>query len=736
LLALAEQYARNGQTSIAASMYITIAALAPGDAAVLAGKLHISDGNYRAALDALATARISTGATFTNALLTGIAHERAGQPLSATVWYSQALPGSGLLSQLVNQRLGESLLAAGQYARAVAPLRASVDQSTSPTAQRERREKLALALQSSGNYTAALAQYDAIAAAQPGALVLARISVERASVYRAQGRVDEARRTLRAVMDNYPRTASAFVALDIMLKDGQPVSELQRGIIDYYNDQNVAAQAAFARGVSQTGANVEEIQYWAALNYMDLANWPAAHRNLDLVIALGAKTPRFDDALWARAQAYARAGESASAAVAYRDYAARLPNSARAQAAKQAEAVHLERTGERERAAEAHLAAYRVNPRGEDAADNLLRYATLNYAIGRADRVLSATQEIETGLLARDVRLWQAKAELKLKNNTRAAALLDELALGSDYPGIRARELALETQPFSSPVTRTVIYTAPRADLAEAVMWLALRQSNGAPISPTAVAATYAALGSNLRASAAWQRGVALWNLEIRREANDEFNALASANAGDPLAMLWMSDALRKLGHYRLSIGRADDALRLARGKPFNVRETPRALAQLLYPTYYEDLVTEHSREFKLDPLLVFSLIRQESLFESFAESTAAARGLMQVIPPTGREINQRLQWPPNYTERDLNKPYVSVRFGTSYLARMNELSKGDWYTALAGYNAGIGRALRWQEQAAGDPDMFYQNITIDEPRIYIRRIVENHAIYRALYSR
>ena len=56
----------------------------------------------------------------------------------------------------------------------------------------------------------------------------------------------------------------------------------------------------------------------------------------------------------------------------------------------------------------------------------------------------------------------------------------------------------------------------------------------------------------------------------------------------------------------------------------------------------------------------VFSLIRQESLFEGFATSYAAAQGLMQIIPDTGQWIAQKLSWP-NYQNSDVYRPYINV---------------------------------------------------------------------------
>jgi soluble lytic murein transglycosylase len=137
----------------------------------------------------------------------------------------------------------------------------------------------------------------------------------------------------------------------------------------------------------------------------------------------------------------------------------------------------------------------------------------------------------------------------------------------------------------------------------------------------------------------------------------------------------------------------------------------------------------------QLDPLLVFAVIRQESLFEGLAISSAYANGLMQIIPSTGQEIADRLNWV-GYTRSDLFKPYISVKFGVYYLSRQRDGLDGNLFAALAAYNAGPGRSANWLRTAGDDPDMFYETITLSEPRLYIRRIVEYYAIYQRLYGK
>ena len=100
-----------------------------------------------------------------------------------------------------------------------------------------------------------------------------------------------------------------------------------------------------------------------------------------------------------------------------------------------------------------------------------------------------------------------------------------------------------------------------------------------------------------------------------------------------------------------------------------SIREVPRFLGQLIYPVYYADLIMPLAEQYGYDPRLQFALVRQESLFESFARSGAAAQGLSQVIPDTGVYIANQLNWP-DYENDDLYKPYVGLNFGAFYLAQ------------------------------------------------------------------
>jgi soluble lytic murein transglycosylase len=152
------------------------------------------------------------------------------------------------------------------------------------------------------------------------------------------------------------------------------------------------------------------------------------------------------------------------------------------------------------------------------------------------------------------------------------------------------------------------------------------------------------------------------------------------------------------------------------------------------YPIYYRDVVLEVASDYGFDPLIMFSLIRHESLFNTNATAAAGEKGLTQVIPSTGQYIANQLQWP-DYQHSDLFRPHAGIAFGAFYLSEQLQRFNGNVPAALAGYNAGPGRAADWLALSGGDPDLFMTTITISSTRTYVQRIYGYHNIYRQLYG-
>ena len=175
----------------------------------------------------------------------------------------------------------------------------------------------------------------------------------------------------------------------------------------------------------------------------------------------------------------------------------------------------------------------------------------------------------------------------------------------------------------------------------------------------------------------------------------------------------------------------------LRRAAPFHTSAAGEALPEawwrLLYPLRFEDGIRTRSDQWNLDPYLVASLIRQESVFVPRTRSPVGARGLMQVMPATGRAL-ARLEGVTYQTSR-LYDPGVSIRFGTRYLRQLLERFAGRPELALAGYNAGPHRVRDWTDMNMAIPaEVFIEEIPFTETRNYVKLIMRNETIYRRLY--
>lgn len=157
-------------------------------------------------------------------------------------------------------------------------------------------------------------------------------------------------------------------------------------------------------------------------------------------------------------------------------------------------------------------------------------------------------------------------------------------------------------------------------------------------------------------------------------------------------------------------------------------------LRQALFPRAYADLVVAALGDAAVDADIVYALIRQESFFDPKVVSGAGAVGLMQLMPATARTMGRRLGIAA--TRQSLFDPAVNIRLGVAFfLDRVR--SAGSLSAALAGYNAGPGRAALWM-RGFGElgEELFTELIPYTETRDYVRRIQTNAMLYAKLYGR
>jgi soluble lytic murein transglycosylase len=135
-----------------------------------------------------------------------------------------------------------------------------------------------------------------------------------------------------------------------------------------------------------------------------------------------------------------------------------------------------------------------------------------------------------------------------------------------------------------------------------------------------------------------------------------------------------------------------------------------------------------------LDPLLLFSLTKVESVFDASIGSYAGAQGLMQLMPETAQYVAGRIGLA-GLTDSDLHRPMINILLGTAYLAMQRDDFGGNLFMALAAYNGGPLNVTGWATLAGGDDDLFVEVIRFEDTRNYVRWIYENYDIYRDIYQ-
>lgn len=234
----------------------------------------------------------------------------------------------------------------------------------------------------------------------------------------------------------------------------------------------------------------------------------------------------------------------------------------------------------------------------------------------------------------------------------------------------------------------------------------------------------------------------------ISAAARAQFDKRTSVQTARMLASLGeralAGEFVRRLGHlavdgddYRLvsqlalDIGAPDIAVELSRqsiGDRVNlVRSGYPVLPYAIHPD--------------VEPALAHAVIRQESSFRPAAVSRSNARGLMQLLPSTARDVARRLgvQYPGDYGL--LTDPATNVLLGSAYLGHLLERFDGSYVLAVVAYNAGPTRLSRWlrthgdPRDPAVDPIDWIEGLPLYEPRNYVQRVLEGLQVYRNLYG-
>ena len=152
------------------------------------------------------------------------------------------------------------------------------------------------------------------------------------------------------------------------------------------------------------------------------------------------------------------------------------------------------------------------------------------------------------------------------------------------------------------------------------------------------------------------------------------------------------------------------------------------------YPRPYWMDVQNFSKNAGIDPYLALAIMREESLYQADVVSPASARGLMQLMPYTGKRVAKIIGLQLK-DEKDLFDPKINIQLGTSYLGQISRRF-GEVIQIAGSYNAGPGRMKEWLKRFPDrDLDEFVESIPYIETRNYVKRVFRTHQLYKAIYE-
>lgn len=317
-------------------------------------------------------------------------------------------------------------------------------------------------------------------------------------------------------------------------------------------------------------------------------------------------------------------------------------------------------------------------------------YAQMAIYFGQWQDVLNAILAMDNDQKqARNWQYWQARALQMTGNQAQANAIYQRLAMDIDYYGLLAKDR------LNIPLTL---------------------QDIGGNIPPS--------VGTNERnyvySNPSYARALKLMQaganeLDVNREWN--WATRQASKNGDTKAILWASTIALELGNYSRSI--------------FAINQSPNVRnGALSHPMPYKNAVVNYSRRVGIDPAWAYGIIRQESRFVPNARSSSDARGLMQMLPSTARQVASSL----GESVGDLYNPDTNIRYGTRYMANQMRKLNNQAVVVTASYNAGATPAQAWLPKSETiSADQYVEAIVYSETRDYVKNVMENATIYGIL---
>ncbi len=316
-------------------------------------------------------------------------------------------------------------------------------------------------------------------------------------------------------------------------------------------------------------------------------------------------------------------------------------------------------------------------------------------------RSASSRGDVEYGC-----RYWQARSLLNMNKTQESVTLLQELA--SQAP--------------------TSYYGYAAADFLRSLKMIP-RLNDGESVGFPDITLT-----GEMRSHKNIKHALALHELKLHEFAMVNLDSVAGRLRGEPAVAFFRARCAYLLGHYPRARAILADSFGTFMERP--PVDAPPDFIELAYPRVHYDETMKQADKNGLDPHLVWSIIRQESLYDASAVSPAGALGLMQVTPQASGLVgisgrpSKNIVW-------QLLTPQYNLAIGTKILAKNLGSFDGKVVPAVASYNADIRKVRSWvQKNSRLKSDEFIESIPYQETRNYVKKVLAGYRTYRMVHNR
>jgi len=654
------------------------------------------------------------------------------QAANAYAKFAELKPGQ--IDNLVRTYQGNAAMAGGDFQQAIIAYQAAL-QSNPPGIASYLNIQIGKAYDNLEDYTTAIQYYLAVYDTAQDNSSKATANLLAGQAYQNLGFADEANTRFLDSVIQFPKEFDTFTALSILVNNGIPVNDFYRGLVDYYAGSYDFAIQAFQRYLdSNPSDNDGSVHYFKGLSYY-FNNQPRnAIEEYDALIANFPANPYWS-AAWDE-KAFIQANnlnEYSKAAETYKGFISSAPNSPDAPTYLFEAGRTYERAGDLDNAAVTWQRMMDEYPSSELSYRGLFLAGISYYRLARFEEAQNIFQRVlvlgTTPSEKAKAYLWLGKtfSALEKPEDAKTAWQLAEVADPTDYYSIRAGELVKEQAPFIIDNGIDLGYDL-ELEKPEAIAWLRSTFKLPEDIELNGL--------GDLKTNQRILRISTFCDLGLFKEAINEAELLRTELQSDVVNSFRLMNFLVEKNLFQPAIYTSRNILTMAGMDELSSLTAPIYFTHIRFGAYFREMIVTIANDFEIPPLLLYALIRQESMFNPFISSSVGASGLSQIMPATGAENVDLLNWPDNYDQRDLLLGKVNLTLGAFYLDRMRTYLSGNTQAALAAYNAGPGNAETWLSLSNGDPDLFPEILRASETQDYLMQITEFLNIYKLVYAR